>query len=541
MTLVGYFVRLKLRILRNSFSKDSSVRVGVVLFAIAALAGGSISARVFFRMSLGTASGTTTLIAGFCLVFATWVFGPILVGGIDDALDPANLLTLPLKPSQRRSGLLAASLVGFLPLGAAIALSGVVLGELGRFTNQSWRGADGSFAQLVVTFLAVATLFALSAFANRLVAVALAMGARSRRGKDLTVIAASLCASCIWLLTQSLRFLQPRDLSRVLNVLRWTPPGGLAQAIVDWHQGNGWKATARIVLVAGVTVGAAQLWTRWLEDVLTDSAPRSTNGTRRRATFLVGWPRRWRSRPGLAVFHKEMLYLARSPQRRSSLIVGVCVGAPFAFIQSLGFTQLPFHSVYVAGFAMLFGLGVSNNLLGGEAASLWLELTSGVPIRTLLLARSVASLPYLLLPVVSGAGLIAAVGGDWERFGIVGALAFSCWGIPLGVGAVISVLTPFPQTDGSPFSNQRPAVGQGCLVTFMGFFSLCVVAALFVPIVVALSANSEDLKLIRILIIAFAGVYSCVIWQVGLTIATRRTNRMQYGWIEEFTARRTSV
>lgn len=541
MTLVGHFVRLKLRILRNSFAKDSTVRVGVVVFALAALAGGLISARIFFRMSLGTNSGTTTLIAGFCLVFATWVFGPILVGGIDDALDPANLLTLPLKASERRLGLLAASLVGFLPLGAAIALSGVVLGELGRFANQSRWGADGSFAQVVVTLLAVATLFALSAFANRLVAVALAVGARSRRGKDLTVVAASLCAATIWLLTQSLRFLQPRDLSRVLGILRWTPPGILAQAILDSRQGSMWNAAARILFVTGLTAGSALLWTRWLEDILTDSAPRSVNNTAPRASFLSSWPSRWRSWPGLAVFHKEMLYLVRSPQRRSSLIVGVCVGAPFAFIQSLGLAELPIHAVYVAGMAMLFGLGISNNLLGGEAASLWLELTSGVAIRTLLLARSLASLPYLLLPVLSGAGLIAAVSGDWERFGIVGALAFSCWGIPLGVGAVISVLTPFPQTDGSPFSNQRPAVGQGCLVTFMGFFSLCVVAALFLPIVVAFSANNEGLKLIRILIIAFAGMYSCVIWQVGLAIATRRANRKQFDWIEEFTARRTNV
>ncbi len=514
-----------------------------MVLALGSVLGGFISARIFFRTSVNSAEGATNLIAGFCLVFAAWVFGPILVGGIDDALDPANLLTLPLSRSERRSGLLAASLVGFLPLGAAIALSGVLLGELKNLSTslsaEPPESSSTSLAGVVVSILAVTTLFVFSAFSNRLVAVILAIGARSRRGKDVTVIATSLGAASIWLLTQSLRFLEPSDLERVLNILRWTPPGCLAQAILDAQNGFIPLASARIISIVGLTVLAAFFWTRWLEDILTDSAPRSVGHVGRRASFLSGWPRRWRSSPGLAVFHKEMLYLARSPQRRSSLIVGVCVGAPFAFIQSLGLATLPINSVYVSGLAMLFGLGISNNLLGGEAASLWLELTSGVSIRTLLLARSVAALPYLVLPILSGACLIAALNGDWERFGIIGALTFSCWGIPLGVGAVISVLTPFAQTDGSPFSNQRPAVGQGCLVAFMGFFSLGIFAVMLTPVIIAVSFSTDQPKPIRVLTIVLAGLYSCAIWQAGLAFATRRATRMQFQWIEEFTARRT--
>ena len=120
--MVGTFVRLKLRLLRNGFS----IGQGAVLFGIGAFGAGVFALGGFSSLALARrdANAPDLAIVVFGLATLGWTILPILGFGNDETLDPQRLATLPLSRRQLVSGVLAASLVGVAPLATLIALSG---------------------------------------------------------------------------------------------------------------------------------------------------------------------------------------------------------------------------------------------------------------------------------------------------------------------------------------------------------------------------------------------------------------------------------
>jgi ABC-2 type transport system permease protein len=139
--------------------------------------------------------------------------------------------------------------------------------------------------------------------------------------------------------------------------------------------------------------------------------------------------------------------------------------------------------VAAAPIALLFGIAISHNLLGLDASSLWLELGTGIRLRHLLLGRALAAAPTLVTPVLVAALLTVAVRRDATALVPTLALSGAAAGVPLGVGALISVVVPFPvPDDSSPFGNHSAMTGRGCLVGLVHAFGLCVSAVLLSPV-----------------------------------------------------------
>ena len=508
------FVGLKLAILRNSFVKDARSRLGIVALAVAGIGAGLIGAWSFLQDShRDQLSWSRSLAPGFAVILLAWVLGPLLMGGVDDMLDPDRLALFPLSRQEMRNGLLAASLIGFVPLGTLLALAGVVVGH-------ARLGFGG-----VLVILACAAHFGFAVVAGRAVAVLLARGARSRRGRDASVVFTSMAAGTVWLATQSITVISGSAYDVVVRVIGWTPAGSLGQAVLDAHTGRYASASLRIAVSIVLSAVLARVWIVGLEratvePVLTSAGRPSSH---RSARGLMGrWPAAAATRPWAVVLRKELHYLARSPQRRSALIVGTVIGAPFALLQAFRIGGASDAAVYLAPTALIFGMGASNNLLGADSPSLWLETTSGASLRALLLGRSIATAPFVVTPVVSAAALIAIVSGGWLGFAEMTVLAVGCCGLPIGVGCLVSVVAPLPQPDtANPYSHRRSSAGEGCLVGLMAVVSLFVVTLLLVPVTAAVLRWHGQPARVFTMVVPAATAYSVAVWIVCARLAAR--------------------
>ena len=524
-------VSLKLAILRNSFLKDRRLRVGMSTIAFLSVVGGGIAAKAFVQDShRGPVSWLRSLPPGFTVMFLVWVFGPLVLGGVDDTLDPTRLVLLPLTRLEIRRGLLATSLVGFVTLGSVIALGGVVAG----------------YGELRPTGLLIVLACALQLFfvvvCSRALAVAMAHSSRSRKGRDVTVIIASVTGALLWLGTQSLDIVSARTFDSMSRLLRWTPSGALAQSVIDAHSGKPGIAILRMTWVAVASLALLRLWLDGLDRLLVQpEAVRVDHVRSRRRPILGRLPPAAGHYPAFVVFVKELRYLARAPQRRAALIVGTIVGAPFALLQVLRLGDARAVAVYGSPIALLFGVGASNNLLGADAASLWLEVSSGIRMRALLMGKSLAAVPFVVAPVVSAAVMIAAFTGRWWAGAEVVSFALVCWGIPIGVGCIVSVLAPFPQPETSnPFANRRPSAGEGCLIGALGVVSLFVVVVLLAPIVVAVVETHGNAVVRNLVVLPAALVYSVGVWLVALGFAARRAQSHESDLLEALGQRRAT-
>src|SRR5689334_2509196 len=172
--MVGTFVRLKLRLLRNGLSLGQ----GTVLFVIGAIGAAFLAVIGFTTLAAtrGSSKGPDFAIVVFGLATLGWAIFPVLGFGTDETLDPQRLETLPLTRWQLVSGVLAASLVGVAPLATLFAFSGALIGL----------GHNPVSALLIAVAIVEALL--LCVVASRTIVSLMVPLLRSRRGRDFTIL-----------------------------------------------------------------------------------------------------------------------------------------------------------------------------------------------------------------------------------------------------------------------------------------------------------------------------------------------------------------
>jgi ABC-2 type transport system permease protein len=517
-------VRLKLTLLKNSMFATKWKRIGSLAFLAASLAGSIFTASRLASsirasgLDAGASRATASLgniVVTTTALFAIWVFGPLLVGGVDESLDPTRLALLPLTPREMRRGLVVGSLIGTLPIGTVVALSGAIIGQ------------PASPVAMISALGIAVTLLLLCLGASRALAVALAYASRSRRGKDLAMLLASLGAAALFLGTQAVRFFGEGTRNAIIKWLRILPSGQLAMALTELQAGQTAKALLRTLPWAVVAALLVRLWLRGMDRLLVDGERVVHVRATQDHSALALVPRalrRWASHPSVIMASKDLRYLARSPQRRSSLIVTVVIGTMFALLQSMRFAGGTDLAVLGAPIAVLFGIHATNNLLGTDAPALWIDQSAGIGLRQQLIARGLAATPNLIVPTILAAGVLTVLNGGLRAFFVIVVLSFTCWGIPLGVGSVVSVIAPFSQPDvGNPHANRRASTGRGGLVSIMAVVGICSLGIAALPVMVAVSIAwvNPELPLIMVASIVLSTLWSIFIWRVGLRLALR--------------------
>ena len=526
---VHTIVRIKARILSNSLRSRSLRRRTLVSLALAIVASGLGARAVLQNARACPAAWTRSLVMLFTIMLAAWLFAPLVLGGQDDTVDQSRLALLPLTDRDLRTAVLAASVLGFLPLAMVTVLGSVVLGY-----TRGWAGP------VVVT--AAMLQFLLCLLASRTLGGAMAYAAKSRRGRDLALVVASLGAVGLWGATQSLAFVSAQTYSRILRVLEVLPSGMAARAIVDARVGH---VASAVVRLAGVALWTGTLYAAWTWLFRKNLLPGAIPSRRRRdAWAITGRLRGAASTTPQALWRvlltKELRYLKRSPQRRASLVVGVVLGGPFLLVQFFSKTAFR-ESVYLAPLAVVFSLATVNNLLGFDASSLWLEVTSGARLRTVVMCRSLATAPFVILPVAAAATAMGFGAGFGRHYVVVLVLTLVGCGVPLGIGCLASVMVPFPQADtDDPFSNKRPTAGEGCVVGLVTGGSMMVTGVALVPVLlVALRLGGSTPGLIALCVLTCG--YSWVVWFLCADFSGRRAERRSSELLCALMVRRSEV
>ena len=488
LDLVCVFARLKARLLINALRRSGRARVGLLLLSIALAVATGLFVGVVRNSSMSANSGAR-MSAAFTSLWLAWVGLPFLLGGVDDAIDPDRLADLPLSMREVAVGTVVAASIGILPGATVAALTMVIAVLMAQFPL-----ALSAFALLVLVGLGQ---FVLCLVSSRLLATGLVRASRSRRGRDVGVIVAALASSGLWMATQALNVASPGTRRLISTILEWTPAGAFGWAVHDVVTGHMARAVIRLAFGAGAIVLMAWWWMVEMAKSMgarRSGALRESPVPRRSRSYayglseqtISGGRRRARgpiNHPVFVIVRKELRYLLRSPYRRASLLVGCFFGAPFVLLQSTRINPDTLPPVAIAPIALLFGIAISHNLLGLDASSLWIELGTGVRMRDLLLGRALAAAPTLIMPVWLSALLTVVVTGN--SHGVVPTLALSivAAGVPLGVGALVSVLVPFPVADdSSPLGNQSAMTGRGCLVGIVHAVGLVVSAVLLSPV-----------------------------------------------------------
>lgn len=509
------FVRLKLALLRGRFRGNWQAKLGMILslvFGLPVAVGGAIGLAI-----AGRAADVDVLLAVITctLLSLSWTLGPPLFFGVDDTLDPARLLPLPLRRRDLATGMLAASTIGLGPTITAGWLLGLFLGI----------APIGPGA--VIVLIALVMQFAACVVVSRLITTGLSNLLRSRRGRDVTgfLLAAVFIVlpQLPNLVTQSSTGVSiTRDtLDGIVNVVGWTPFGWLGRAAGVAATGDVVAALGPLVLGTVMVAVFARWWLFLLDRQVTRSPDVGPRASRRTGLFVGVAARLPQTRLG-ATTAKELRYYVREPRHRVAMMVAIGFGTMGAIAGAVVSDGSPRGVLAVAATGLMFAL-LSINIFGIDGpATAQLVLVGGdhrLDLAGKNLAVGMVAVPLIVVQAV----VIAIVIGSWSAVpaAILGAVAFLLVGV--GIGNVSSVQFAAPQADISQnvfggASGQNVTNGLLQAVTIMG------IGLLALPFVIAALLVSSAVGLTVVALIAAA--VGTTVWWFGLRLgATRMTAR----------------
>ena len=415
------------------------------------------------------ATGERALILLVSSMASAWIFGPILLGGVDETVDPTRLALLPLRARELFAVQLAAALTGIGPLGALISLTiGATIGF-----------APLGPAMVVPPIAAVLTIVMIVGLA-RSVAASLAIAQRSRAGRDLSVIFAALAAGALFIVAQLATSFSGEKAAALIDALKAAPWAWPMRATVAARAGETGSAFMWLIAGAGAAIGALMLWSKLSQFLLTNGERVVRTGRRGRGAVLNG-----ANSVFGAALSRQWIYLRRAPKARVSLAFGLAFGVAFPVLQIIqhGAGDSPFAAFSVL-LAMLANIGATSNLLGYDASSLWMEVLANGPGRVHMAARSLMALPNLLLPTWLAAIVVGVWTGQWTYIALVSMLAIPVALFILAQGLVTSILGPWPLSDGdNPFGNKQASEGQGSRLAIIALSGLGVSLVISLPMI----------------------------------------------------------
>ncbi|MGI5246198.1 ABC transporter permease [Dactylosporangium sp. CA-139066] len=504
---VAYFVRLKLRILRNTLRPGRRPSGGrsrwlgrhsrLILFLLGAMLGlwaafvgfaafaGSSVAGPHLRPAVAALAGTAVVLA--------WVFVPLLFFGVDETLDPARFALLPVPRRTLVLGMLAAAFIGVPPVVTLLATLGSVIGA----------ATDGGLAAAVVAVLGAAVGLCVCVAASRAVTSAFARMLRSRRVCDLAALLIAVmgvsCNPVIQLIIALVGRGESPQATAVARVLSWTPLAAPYVAYVDAIDGRWALVAARLLVgVAGVAV-LLWWWLQTIESAMIGSAA-GPGSSRRSATaespVRALFPRVVRFlRPNrlTGLIAREMRYWLRDPRRRATLIslLATSVVIPFAFTLGVSGGRGAAQAHPSGHGALVYSLTIAGaflglvlvNQFGNDGTAYALHILAGVPGQVELAARALA-VGALTFPVLTAATVaVAIIGGEGAQLPAALGVGLCTYGISVGAAGITSVLAAYPVPDtNNPFAANA---GRGGLRSLLSFVSMLATWVLTAPVTIA--------------------------------------------------------
>lgn len=446
------------------------------------------------------AQAAATLILLMSSMALGWIFGPLLIGGVDETIDPTRLALLPLTTRDRHVVQLAGALSGVGPVSAMVGLVvGLAIGHTG------WG------ISLLVVPVATVTAVLLMVGSARSLAAMLAIAQRSNAGRDIAVLFAALVGGAIFTMAQLASDVVAADRSALVDILGILPWAWPARAINAARVGNELPALAWLLAAIVFAAAAHVTWARLSEYLLLHGERTARSRSRGNGSLLNGADKDFG-----AAMSRQWIYLRRSPNNRVGIVFGTVFGVAFALVQ---ITQQGEGSDELAAFgillAMAANLGAATNVLGFDAGSLWIEVLAGGPTRAGMIARQLIALPNLLIPTWLSGVIVGASTGGWLLVSLVALLAIPIAINVLAFGTVTSVVSPAPLPDfDNPFGNRAGNESRGARVVVIAITGLISIVVLSAPIFIVLFKVLNRGPLWMVWLVPIAGlVYSsALLW-----------------------------
>jgi ABC-2 type transport system permease protein len=454
-------VRLKLSLLRAGLATAGiQGRLGLGFAILLGIAFGALGGLGLAALRLlDPADATDAVCGGLGVLLLLWVVGPVVTASADGTIDVDRLAPFPLTRAELIPGLLFGAIAGFGGLVSVLCLAGAFVGMV---------PASGL---AVVTTLAIVLHLFLCAAASRLVGTVISGAARTRRWRDVALIAGPLIAITInvglQFVSHSLTQSAIDDRFGDLGPLRTTArvvggPTGLAIGMA--REGRAVEALAALLLGGVLLATILYGWAVALERVMTSDggsrAPASASGIRPLRPRPVAWllPA---GRLG-AVAAKELRLVWRDPRQRANLF-GTLFGAAVPLFSArfmLATSPSPRLALVAAMPAFILGTQATNQF-GYDGPAHWVSVATGHDPRPELLgknlARLVVSVPAVLLALV----VFTARAGDGGFVVPALGLAAAAYGITVGIGNWFSVVSAVALPDSRTNVFSAGNTGQG--------------------------------------------------------------------------------
>ena len=512
-------VRLKLSLLRSGLATAGIQGTLGLAFAVAlGLGFGALGGFGFATLRLlDPVDATDATCGGLGLLLLVWMLGPVVTASADGTIDPDRLAPFPLTRGQLVPGLLLGALAGFGGLVSVLCLAGTFVGM-----------APAS-PLVLVTVAALVVHLLLCAAASRLVGTAISGAARTRRWRDIALLAGPVIAIGTNVGLQVLsRSLSESATSRQfgeLGPIRTTArvlggPAGLAIGMA--REGRAVEAVAALLLAAVLLATVLVGWALALERVMTSDggsrAPASARDIRPLRPRLVGWLPAGRLG---AVAAKELRLVWRDPRQRVNLFGALFGAAVPLFSYRFMLVQSPTPRVALLAAMPAFILGTqATNQFGYDGPAHWVSVATGSDPRPELLGKNLARLLLSLPVVVLALGLFSLRSGDAAFVVPALGLGAAAYGITVGIGNWFSVVSAVALPDSRTNVFSAGNTGQGlaaagpALATLFG--GMFLVAPLAIPMVLV---DSRPVLQVLGLLGAAIGLGA---WTVGTRATVRR-------------------
>ncbi|AJK69151.1 hypothetical protein [Corynebacterium marinum] len=240
-------------------------------------------------------------------------------------------------------------------------------------------------------------------------------------------------------------------LDRIGRILGWTPVGAAPAMVAAFIDADYLRALAHAGIAAATLVLGARWWLGTvarrlaapLDAVRRDPAGEKGSGAEaaEAAVLLRGLP----YTPAAVIYSRAVRYFRRDPRMLGSLVT-----YPVIAVVLLAQGILVDDSVLLVGMVVLALISgsLAVNDFGYDGPPLWLHIVSGVPARTVLVARHLASLtPMIVLLVLFDAAAVLLA----DNRGAALLVAAGSVGVVVSVAALALVLTAY-----NPFPTSRP-------------------------------------------------------------------------------------
>jgi ABC-2 type transport system permease protein len=508
------FARLKLRLLANGLR--SAQRLFMFLLAAAGAAWIALigyAALVSLRGDTNQAADLTVVM--FAAITLGWTVLPLLGYGSDETLDPQRLALLPLTRLQMLGGLFVASTIGIAPAATLVVLSGALV------------ALPHDVLQTILVGLGAAGTFVLCIVASRTLVTALIPLLRSRRGRDVVVVAITLLA----IAPQALRFVQLRSsgestrhaLAAAAATLRWTPFAIGGTVASEASRGHLLRSSlALAVLVVMVTV-LLWLWSRALLRAVTVADSERPEARRRdtvaRLSLFPRWVRWLPANRVGAVAAKDLRYFARDPRRRAATIGALTIPA-IVLLSRLSAPAPSPATTLLALLAVLPASQLSLNQFGLDGAASWAYIASGDDLGSDITGKNLATALFVIPLVLVTAVVFAATSDGWAYVPLTLGLIPAVLGAVLGIGNIVSVRAPYAVPERrNPLAGNT---GQGCVAMLASMGALIAEGVVLAPaaILVVLVLGALPIAAATVVAITLTNAYGVVIWLVGRRVTT---------------------